>query len=308
MPNKSEARKRYLRSVKANKYTNKSMNGIRAVLLTCDQGREKQCREEVMDLFNEIADSQFPIQAEDSTETPVSSSEFSLADSLKEELEEMQKPESERFAWFKMPRGLALIQIKDKSLDPVRFVSEVFEEVLRRRVQLTRFTVRMTPFSATCFPSVDEILKTAKPIITEAFESVPKTSSFSISVKRRANKKINRDALITGIAAMVGPDFKADLKNPDVVIFVESFGTSVGISVISKPGDFKKFHGFNMRKMAESITNDDLGEVASTPNSESKPCTSSESKNEPESSLAEFPPVKRPRVDEAPCPGEDQLA
>ena len=49
--------------------------------------------------------------AEDSQENSTSFSEFSLAESLKEELQDMKKSGVERFSWINMPRGLACIEM-----------------------------------------------------------------------------------------------------------------------------------------------------------------------------------------------------
>jgi len=85
-----------------------------------------------------------------------------------------------------------------------------------------------------CYSTHEGILEVCQKLIPKAFENEPKTQKYAIVVKNRSQNHDNeqRLQLIKNIASLVPQDFKVDLKKPQIVISVQTFGKAAGVSII----------------------------------------------------------------------------
>jgi len=78
------------------------------------------------------------------------------------------------------------------------------------------------------------------------------------------------------VASLVPETWKADLSNPELVILVEIFKTTCGISCVT---EFNKYKKFNLHELVNKIEEDD----GKTP--PEKPAATAEGLLDPEGSL-----------------------
>jgi tRNA(Ser,Leu) C12 N-acetylase TAN1 len=145
----------------------------------------------------------------------------------------------------------------------------------------TRHVTRLVPLQATCFAAMEDIIKTAKPLVEKYLisevkqrqrgasgfnnhtegteEEKARPTTFEIVFKRRFNSKVRRDPLIDALAEMIDELRKShdvddralavDLKNPDYSIQIEVIQNICGMSVI--PGG-RSYRKFNLVELMES--------------------------------------------------------
>ena len=145
----------------------------------------------------------------------------------------------------------------------------------------TRHVTRLVPLQATCFAAMEDIIKTAKPLLEKYLipqvkrrqlgtndrnnntkgteEEKTRPTTFEIVFKRRFNSKVRRDSLIDAVAKLIAELRKShdvddgalavDLKNPDYSIQIEVVQNICGMSVI--PGG-RSYRKFNLVELMES--------------------------------------------------------
>ena len=138
----------------------------------------------------------------------------------------------------------------------------------------TRHVTRLVPLQATCFAAMEDIIKTAKPLLEKYLisevkrrqlgadgtdEDKARPTTFEIVFKRRFNSKVRRDPLIDAMAKLIAELRKSnnvddgalavDLKNPDYSIQIEVVQNICGMSVV--PGG-KSYRKFNLVELMES--------------------------------------------------------
>ena len=145
----------------------------------------------------------------------------------------------------------------------------------------TRHVTRLVPLQATCFAAMEDIIKTAKPLLEKYLipqvkrrqlgandpnnntkgteEEKARPTTFEIVFKRRFNSKVRRDPLIDALAKLIAELRKShdvddgalavDLKNPDYSIQIEVVQNICGMSVI--PGG-RSYRKFNLVELMES--------------------------------------------------------
>lgn len=98
-----------------------------------------------------------------------------------------------------------------------------------------------------CVASVEEIRTQSKLLLDRYFDQLPADRSlkFAIELKKRNCDTIKSQEIIEACAPLVdGARHSVDLKNPDVVLLIEIFRTSCGISVVD---DFHKYNKYTLR-------------------------------------------------------------
>ena len=137
----------------------------------------------------------------------------------------------------------------------------------------SRFISRCIPLQATCYPSLEEITKCAKPLLKRfIFDEVLKETvssdinqsnivencegdknekkinrkaltSFSVVVKRRLCNSIDRMEIVDAIAQQFDmSQFKVNIKNPDYAVVIEICKTLCGIAVVRNLNELRNFN------------------------------------------------------------------
>ncbi|KAF2076046.1 hypothetical protein CYY_002660 [Polysphondylium violaceum] len=113
-----------------------------------------------------------------------------------------------------------------------------------------RFTAKMVPITRTCRASDVDFYPIMKDVIKEKFENI-KPNSFGIEMRTRNNHTLNKNDTIKDVAAMVDPEVKVDLSNPEYVFIIEVIKSSVATSILSIYRELLKFNIRDMIKIGE---------------------------------------------------------
>ena len=131
-----------------------------------------------------------------------------------------------------------------------------------REAPSTRHVTRLVPLQATCFAALDDIVKTARPLLEKYLISEVKKrrsgeersqpTSFEIVFKHRFNSQVRRDPLIDALAKLIGELKRShgiddgalvvDLTNPDFSIQVEIVQNICGMSIVPGGRSYRKFN------------------------------------------------------------------
>lgn len=169
----------------------------------------------------------------------------SISDSIKNELANLNKDQS--CEWIQGPEGLVIIDIMTDKVKASELLQFVFDKFYPKRPDnLSPFVFKLFPLDCTSFSRQDDMIELGKSVVAkEKWDEISKEDSWGINYKNRGNKKLDRKAIIDGIASAVPKGYKVDLKNPKVCILLQTFGRTAGISVI-KNGVFQKHKEYNM--------------------------------------------------------------
>ncbi|MES1907938.1 MAG: hypothetical protein MHM6MM_000963 [Cercozoa sp. M6MM] len=197
---------------------------IKLILVSCDQGKERECRQEVSALLDDTLQTHFADVTKDEADEKSTSSETSesaeldLDDALAAELAELtgKKDENEDgqakkkkrvYAFIRQsyaPRGLLLVQVIHPEISATSLVTKAIESVTS---PVTRRTVRMLPFERTAFAKTKQAAmedsfrkKDKKPeegkeeseTTTESTsEEVPSTETSAAQAETEADAKVS---------------------------------------------------------------------------------------------------------------------
>lgn len=231
------------------------------LLITCDAGKEQLCKKEMLAWLIDSADRLYPRAP---FVPPAASSATSVSSGLAAELAALQaesaasassSAESAKSAKalgvrFKvvpdmnMFRGIVLIAILDSALPLVSLVESMLGECRSSQQFRTRYSVHLHPFEMTSYSEMESVFKMADSIVPKSFDDILLSSdpalqakrTFSVEwIRRGCNTKMDRMKVIDHLAKLVpkkeeGKDgFTVDLKNPEIVILVETLGVRTTI-------------------------------------------------------------------------------
>jgi tRNA acetyltransferase TAN1 len=140
------------------------------------------------------------------------------------------------------------------SFDPVEMVTQILRDTHDNTSQSkglgipgSRFVTRIIPLQVTCSVSLEEITTTVATLTERFLQAMPKEQkmaiqTFAVQIKRRNCGHVKRMEMIVAVADQVAKtanellhqDWRVDLTNPDVTIWVEVCKSICGISVFSK--------------------------------------------------------------------------
>jgi len=142
--------------------------------------------------------------------------------------------------WIRAPQGLVILHIIENKIDPVELINYIFEKSHPKKPTLSPHVNKIYPLQKTCRSTHAEIIKTTKEIIDKHWKNIPLEDKFAIVYKNRGNKHLVRDKLMKEMAECVPNGHKVDLKNPNVVILLQTFREVAGVSII-KESKYSKF-------------------------------------------------------------------
>lgn len=256
------------------------------VYATCNRGKERACINELTNLLNEKAGEYFDLElikndtdkkSETETETgnedgkEQTQSQNGNLEAAKEDkreltIEEQIRQEVEEIKDAKNPKTSLLSAIEldceclvfiktKKPIEPEILVKKLVEESMETKQKTTRYTQKLTPITYSVSPSLEEIKKLAKRVLSPHFHQPEnqKPYKFAIQVTRRNFNTIEKTSIIKTVAECVGRDHghSVDLKNYDKLILIECYKTNVGMSVVE---DYEKYYKFNLQQLYEKTT------------------------------------------------------
>ncbi|GAX13059.1 tRNA acetyltransferase TAN1 [Fistulifera solaris] len=140
------------------------------------------------------------------------------------------------------------------SFDPVKMVTQILRDTHDNSSQSrglnipgSRFVTRIIPLQVTCSVSLEEITTTVANLTERFLKAMSKEQkmalqTFAVQIKRRNCGHVKRMDMIVAVADQVAKtanellqqDWRVDLTNPDVTVWVEVCKSICGISVFSK--------------------------------------------------------------------------
>ncbi|TYZ60182.1 hypothetical protein PybrP1_012091 [[Pythium] brassicae (nom. inval.)] len=239
--------------------------GSGGVLVTCDKTKERQSVRDTLDVLNDAADKFFPATemarlAGDAEETDsgATAAASSAADTVQKKLQDeinalradAKKRKTGRFTALDTGvKGVILIQILDPEISARALVLRIFAEVEASKEFASRFISRLIPLEKIGHAARDDIRELARPMIAAqlaAHRSVHGADAppleYAVDIKRRNCTHIKSMEVINDLAAVVGPEQKVNLTAPEVVILVEVFRNTCGVSVVTNFHEYKKFN------------------------------------------------------------------
>ncbi|KAJ3117110.1 THUMP domain-containing protein 1 [Phlyctochytrium bullatum] len=180
---------------------------MKGVFVTCTLAKEKLAIKELMNLLDEYAERWYGDEsAETASKAEANSTDISIEDAFKKELESLKGPPA------------------------------------KKRFQC--YTLRVVPLVEICQAEMPDILEMAKKVIPPIFDtsSDEEQLRFSIIFNRRNCDRVNRDELIPELTKIVGERHKVDYKTPDIYIILEAFKSVCGMCVTRDFSRLKKFN------------------------------------------------------------------
>jgi tRNA acetyltransferase TAN1 len=247
------------------KWTTDAAKNIRALMVTCDQGKEKQCAQEMIAWTTTVVDALYPnleFDAEEDAGEEVVSQQ-SVSSALEDELKALKaqgrggaqgqgKSKPRVSSVTGLPKGIVFLHLRGK-VDPVAIARKMIDGLVSERVSQSRYSVRLLPLARTCFSDLAPLEIMAKPIIEEGFRGVPLTATYSVVLERRGgkNERVARDAVVLAMAALVPEGYQVNLKAPDVIVVVQVVGRISGVAVLHK--DYVDRKKYNIRSIQDDL-------------------------------------------------------
>ncbi|KAK7202890.1 hypothetical protein BZA70DRAFT_284238 [Myxozyma melibiosi] len=228
--------------------------GTSGIFATCNRHKERQCTQELIELFNDEAEKQYNTTEGEASDDDADEDNDDIEASLAKELDSFKAKKADKVKLF-TPLDLGCECViffrTKKPVDPVSFVHKICSEALTSGTKSTRYTLRLSPVSLTASANEDELKKLALKVLEPHFHAKDqKPLKFAIRPTSRNHTTLDRDQIIKIVASAVGNQHKVDLTNYDKLILVEAFKNIIGISVVD--GDFEKLKRYNLQQIFES--------------------------------------------------------
>lgn len=202
--------------------------GCSGIYVTCVRGHEKQCQNEMIQLFEEYSEG----LAGEKEKLEANDQELSIEDSIAQELSGMKEAKKTTlFVPVDLNCECVLFFRTRKPIDPVQIVQKICQDVRDTKVKKTRYAQRLTPVTLTAAANLDNLKTLAPKVLGPHFhtESGQQPVKFAIRPTIRNHNTLDRNELIRTVAEAVGHDHghSVDLKKFDKMILVECFKVSI---------------------------------------------------------------------------------
>eukprot|EP00741_Cyanophora_paradoxa_P024447 tig00022075_g23604.t1 len=215
--------------------------GLSGVLITTEQKRERDAAREAVTVFSELLEEGAP-EREDAGE------EEDVAGALESELAQLKSKEQNPVTAVDLEtKGILFLRIINAN--PLDLIKRLIDNVKSTGVAPSRHCIRFIPIMATCYASADDIGKHAQRVLQPYLldESIP-MKKYCILFSRRNNNTCSREKSMEAIEAHIGGRHLVDLRDPDIVIFLEVFKATCAIGV---GVDYFSSAKYNLRTLAE---------------------------------------------------------
>jgi len=239
--------------------------GSSGVVVTCDQGKERNASRDLVRNLNEAYERVFPDERR--PERPADASGTNVADALAAELKDLKETDAnddaKRFKPlnldFKACMFVTMRADAAKKAPPSRLVHEMLVKIRDRDQDAprSRHGIRLIPCDTVCFAGIDEIKKALAPLIAEHFpvpsetdaDAAASAKTFAVTFASRANSSMRRADVIPAVAELVPSPHKVDLTRPDLTIMVEVMKGTCCLAVVK---DYYGLLKYNARLLALS--------------------------------------------------------
>ena len=241
--------------------------GSAGVVVTCDQGKERNASRDLVRNLNDAYERVFPDERR--PERPADASGTNVADALAAELKDLKETDADEDAKrfkplnldFKACMFVTMRADAAKKAPPSRLVHEMLVKIRDRDQDAprSRHGIRLIPCDTVCFAGIDEIKKALAPLIAEHFpvpsetdanaNDAASTKTFAVTFASRANSSMRRADVIPAVAELVPPPHKVDLTRPDLTIMVEVMKGTCCLAVVK---DYYGLLKYNARLLALS--------------------------------------------------------
>jgi tRNA acetyltransferase TAN1 len=166
-----------------------------------------------------------------------------------------QKGNRQRFVSLKSDlRGIIVVCVLDQAIDILALVRHIFAQIVQRRESKSRFLVRLSPLQHTCYSDLEAVTEMATPVVTEAFSKLTAEdvhARWAVHLHRRSTG-LPRNETLVAIAGLVTDKHTVDLKDPEVVVLIDTCKCVAGLSVLT---DFRStgYNDFNIRTLQEKV-------------------------------------------------------
>lgn len=233
--------------------------GMKGFLVTCNNN-EKGAVRDAYNILNEYADKLYGPEKESSASkededlSEEEEEEEDIEKAMMKEVNEIKeaKHELRRFQNTNT-KAKNLIFIRTTLPDPSQLAHSILSDLLEKKVQKSRYAIRLLPISGTCRAEEDEVKKLGKELFTPIFQTpFGEGYSFSIIVKIRNNNGLGRDSVIPGLAGIIkdlNPLHRVNHDKPDFVVLVEVAQSVCCLGIVK---DFFKFKKYNLQEVVKT--------------------------------------------------------
>eukprot|EP01084_Bolivina_argentea_P009051 16950_1 len=230
--------------------------GFPCVVGTCEPGKEKDARKELLALLEEEAERSgllsSAVEGTLSNECDDNTASLSIEEKVRRETDFAHRSH-ELFPPVHLDmRGVMIIAVTQKGIDVLKLIQGIFEYVSAVKKRISRFIIRISPLNRTCYGNVGEIVKLAKTVIDPGFSSLKEPMTWSIHLNRR-NSSAKRNDIIAGVAELVDKKHKVSLGDPSIVTLIEVIMGLAGITLV-KDWPEKGYEDFNLKKWQDTVS------------------------------------------------------
>ena len=159
----------------------KSVQGHACILGTSEGSRVKEGNKEILNLVSEAIEELYPDldKSEDNIDnslvgnTSTASSDHTLSDLLKEELEVLKKARVSSKQIFTSVntkvKGVFCIKFLRKEICPVRIVCSIFDRVSADKAPVSRYICRLMPIMKSFYPDLEEVVETVRTMVHQKY-------------------------------------------------------------------------------------------------------------------------------------------
>ncbi|UZJ55922.1 hypothetical protein CBS101457_005242 [Exobasidium rhododendri] len=127
-------------------------------------------------------------------------------------------------------------------MDPVLLSCAMLDQIAKTGHVRGKFIQRLSPIYDTTRAEVDKIGTLADSVMSKHFPKSEEPVTFKIDPRLRLHNLLSKMVIIQTIAPAVPPPHKADLLHPDYMINVEVLKMTIGIGILPRYEEYKRFN------------------------------------------------------------------
>ncbi|EKX73478.1 conserved hypothetical protein [Theileria equi strain WA] len=163
-------------------------------------------------------------------------------------------------------KGLNFVYFNNESDVPSKYIQEIFSEIKRHKSYSARYLSRLVPVDYVCNATFSTVQETLRRLISKEFpestcsiesrttqesedvSSTKKSSdetkdviTWALEYKSTNSNALKRQEILDLVVAMIGKNYKVELKKPDKLVVIQVVKGLCGISVITNYSEIAHF-------------------------------------------------------------------
>ncbi|KAL3876574.1 hypothetical protein ACJMK2_034408 [Sinanodonta woodiana] len=251
---------------KSRKLENILEPGIRGFLVTCNS-HEKEAVRETYNILNEYADELYGPEQNgadgsgsdnnaDSDDDAENDMEKCLEREVHQMKEQQKNPGKRRFQNI-FTKAKNCIFIKTQLEDPCLVAHTILSDLAEKKVQKTRYALRLLPIAGTCKAYLKDIEAFSIEFLEKTFGTPFGVGlSYTTVVKIRNNNSVGRTSILPMLGKIIkemNPLHRLNHSNPDIVVLVEVIGSVCCMSVVKDYFLLRKYNLLEVTKPQNEI-------------------------------------------------------